>query len=84
MYGACHLFLCHQSVPVQHMQALTQECMWHADAPWTVRATKLYLYYPQAWWIAGGYTNGSLYDDNIEDLDTPIVARWCPSQLPGC
>ena len=48
---------------------------WPADAPWTVRATKLYLYYPQAWWIAGGYTNGSLYDDNLDDLATPIVAR---------
>ncbi|KAL3144103.1 hypothetical protein ABBQ32_003893 [Trebouxia sp. C0010 RCD-2024] len=30
------------------------------EAPYVNRATKLYLYYPQAWWLAAGLNNGSL------------------------
>ena len=29
-------------------------------APYINRATKLYLYYPHAWWLQAGLNNGSL------------------------
>lgn len=49
--------------------------------PWIMRATKLYLYYPEAWWVAAGLNNGSLADPDessweSDGVDVPLIARY--------
>lgn len=52
---------------------------WNAqlEAPYINRATKLYLYYPQAWWIQQGLTNGSMQyvDAEWPPVNVPIIGR---------
>lgn len=47
------------------------------EAPYVNRATKLYLYYPQAWWIQAGLNNGSLQyvDRTWPPVNVPIIGR---------
>ena len=46
-------------------------------APYINRATKLYLYYPHAWWLQVGLNNGSLQyvDTTWPPVDAPIIGR---------
>jgi len=57
-----------------------------------IRATKLYLYYENAWWIANGLNNGSLAYNlpwNTSAPSVPIIGRYydaqvkCPVMLPN-
>ncbi|KAK9823395.1 hypothetical protein WJX72_002466 [[Myrmecia] bisecta] len=48
-------------------------------APEHNRATKLYLYYPQAWWLAAGLNNGSFAATSAfgpGNVTIPLVARY--------
>ena len=47
------------------------------EAPYVNRATKLYLYYPQAWWLQAGLNNGSvqLVDETWPPVNAPIIGR---------
>ena len=47
------------------------------EAPYINRATKLYLYYPQAWWLQAGLNNGSLQlvDETWPPVNVPIIGR---------
>lgn len=48
------------------------------DTAWVQRATKLYVFYPRAWWTAAGLYNGSFEDTPAweEGVVAPIVARY--------
>jgi hypothetical protein len=49
-----------------------------------VRATKLYLYYENAWWIANGLNNGSLAYNlpwNTTAPSVPIIGRYYDAQV---
>ncbi|KAK9784816.1 hypothetical protein WJX73_010557 [Symbiochloris irregularis] len=53
------------------------------DVAWVQRATKLYLYYPEAWWLRLGLNNGS-FEETIpwaESIEVPIVARYHDGQV---
>lgn len=47
------------------------------EAPYVNRATKLYLYYPHAWWLQAGLNNGSLqYVDTMwPPVNAPVIGR---------
>ena len=47
------------------------------EAPYVNRATKMYLYYPQAWWLQAGLNNGSLQyvDEEWPPVNAPIIGR---------
>ena len=47
------------------------------ESPYVNRATKLYLYYPQAWWLQAGLNNGSLQyvDETWPPVNAPIIGR---------
>lgn len=47
------------------------------EAPYVNRATKMYLYYPQAWWLQAGLNNGSLQyvDEEWPPINAPIIGR---------
>ena len=57
---------------------LPNASQWNAqlEAPYINRATKLYLYYPQAWWIQG-LNNGSLQyvDTEWPPVNVPVIGR---------
>ena len=46
-------------------------------SPYVNRAVKLYLYYPQAWWLQAGLNNGSLQfvDETWPPVNAPIIGR---------
>ncbi|DBB01665.1 hypothetical protein WJX77_008557 [Trebouxia sp. C0004] len=52
------------------------------EAPYINRATKLYLYYPQAWWIQQGLTNGSIQyvDTEWPPVNVPVIGRYHDAQ----